>query len=107
MLWISISIRTAQKLNKVTESVTTSYETITDADSAIRRLELTKVSDKPTSIVQKRASIVNVDKNGSNDGIDFILPKTPWKEKNKQTKCTHRKPMRNRNFANFVNKILL
>ena len=45
----------------------TSYETITDADSALRRLELTKGSDKPTSIVQKRASIVNVDKNGNND----------------------------------------
>lgn len=68
MLWISISIRTATKLNKVFERLTTSYETITDADSAIRGLELTKVSDKPTSIVQKRASIVNVDKDGNNDG---------------------------------------
>ena len=55
--------------------MTTSYETITDADSAIRRLELTKVSDKPTSIAQKRASIVNV-KNLvlSNELIKVELP---------------------------------
>lgn len=88
MLWISISIRTAQKLNKVTESVTTSYETITDADSAIRRLELTKVSDKPTSIVQKRASIVNVDKNGSNDG-NWLYSAENSMERKKQANDMH------------------
>ena len=107
MLWISISIRTAQKLNKVTESVMTSYETITDTDSAIRRLELTKVSDKPTSILQKRASIVNVDKDGSNDGNWLYSAENSMERKNKQTTCTHRKSMPNLNFANFVNKILL
>lgn len=107
MLWISISIRNARKLNKVTERLMTGYETITDADSAIRRLELTKVSDKPTSIVQKRASIVNVDKNGNNDGNWLYSAENSMEKKNKQTTCTHRKSMRNLNFANFVNKTLL
>jgi len=88
MLWISLSIRTPRKLNKVTERLTTSYETITDVDSAIHRLELTKVSDKPTSIVQKRASIVNVDKDENNDG-KWIYSAENSMEKKKQANEMH------------------